>query len=106
MDVRDDWPFIAAALAVGGVLTLSGFAVWDRFTAPVRGEVIDTEHTGAYTSVVNNCNRNVCTPIVTNHPESWSLRLRDGDETGWRDVSEHAYESCGIGDHYDRCTRD
>jgi hypothetical protein len=45
----------------------------------------------------------VCTPITTHYPESWSLRLDDGENRGWREVDPDEYGACHIGDHYPDC---
>lgn len=38
-------------------------------------------------------------------PETWSLKLDDGDQAGWRTVTESEYTACPPGDRYPDCAR-
>ncbi len=49
----------------------------------------------------------ICTVnlIPVSHPETWTLKLDNGDRTGQRDVTEDAYSRCLIGDTWPDCER-
>lgn len=40
-------------------------------------------------------------------PPRWLLKLRDGEDTGWREVGVGLWDSCTVGTHFDgtRCER-
>jgi hypothetical protein len=75
--------------------------------APESGEVVDRDYSPAWFTTSTSCttsgNVRVCTPITTHYPESWSLRLDDGENRGWREVDPDEYGACHIGDHYPDC---
>lgn len=103
------WP-IAVALAC--VLTAYG-------NGPAEGKVVDTEYSPAWTQYVPGipgtttcsgnpprCSRSPGTPPqFIPHPESWRLRLDNGKEIGWREVSLEEYEGCSRDEHYPECAK-
>jgi hypothetical protein len=42
-------------------------------------------------------------PTIQHEPARWQLGLRDGEEEGRREVTQHEYESCANGEHYPGC---
>jgi hypothetical protein len=49
----------------------------------------------------------VCTPGTPGHmqfnPESWELRIINGDEDGWRNVDETTFHRCNVDEHFPEC---
>lgn len=39
-------------------------------------------------------------PVYNTIPQSWEFALRDGDDTGYRDVTEQEYHEYKVGDRY------
>lgn len=46
------------------------------------------------------CTYNAPIPRTVYYPESYTLNLKDGEKTGWVNVSEGEYEDYEVGDHY------
>lgn len=46
-----------------------------------------------------------CYQAYREWPETWSLKVDDGERTGWRTVSESEYAACLPGDRYPDCAR-
>ena len=84
--------------AAAGVLVLTGCG------GPETGEVVDKDYSPAFTTTTSICspvgNVTVCTPQTHYYPESWDLRLKNGDDEGWVGVSEETYNRCEIGFDY------
>lgn len=38
--------------------------------------------------------------VPTFHPEQWELRLNDGDDEGWHEVSHADFDNYNVGDTY------
>ena len=74
---------------------------------PDHGTVVEKRHHDAYTWVQLVCaaygKGGVCSvyvPITHYVPESWELCLRDGDDTGCRNVDHDTYDHYRVGDFY------
>lgn len=61
-----------------------------------RGVVEGKDYHAAYTTVVVSGK----TPVPIYHPERWVLHLRDGDQKGYRKVTEDEYSRYEIGQWY------
>ena len=46
-----------------------------------------------------------CYQAYREWPETWSLKIDDGDQAGWRTVTESEYTACLPGDRYPDCVR-
>lgn len=62
-----------------------------------HGVVTDKTHRSAWTQWTY-CGKGCYIPI--HHQESWTLHLRDSDQTGDHDVTETEYNRYEIGDPY------
>lgn len=79
--------------------------------APRSGRVADAKYTRAWTEIHqpvcsggSGTTPRSCTPMwVEMHPDSWRLRLMNGDEDGWRSVTQLEYERCNLEEHYPEC---
>lgn len=80
--------------------------------APESGEVIDRDYDEAYTWIDQQCTTTLqpngqsirtCVPVTRYVDESFSLRLDNGQDTGWRRVPEREYDRCHVGDQYPAC---
>lgn len=98
---------LAAALA----LTACG--------GPERGVVQDKSYRAAYTTWTTpyystfcsayNTKTGACTSrtrvfhpsVPVHHPASWSMRIRNGEDEGWRSVPSRVWESCVVGQWYE-----
>ncbi|QOF39304.1 Uncharacterised protein [Mycobacteroides abscessus subsp. abscessus] len=103
------WPI---AIALVCALTACG-------NGPAEGKVVDTEYSPAWTQYVPGtpgsttcsgspprCNTYPGTPPQwIPHSESWRLRLDNGKEIGWREVSLEEYEACSRDEHYPECAK-
>lgn len=88
---------IAASIviATGVVLCLTG-------CGPDHGTVIAKDHSSASTYL--QCipkSTGGCTFIPQTRPESWSVKLKLGDEQGWTTVSEEIYDKASVGEPLD-----
>lgn len=74
---------------------------------PDHGVVHDKRHQDAYiytTQICTSYGKYGCQAYVPQFhraPPSWALDIYDGDEHGWRDVSEETYDATQIGDTVD-----
>jgi len=85
---------VAAALLVG-------------CSAPERGTVVAKRYEPEYTTTTWTCygydKNGFCTlqlPTSNRWPEQWQLRLRDGDDEGWRAVDQADYHEYEVGEEY------
>lgn len=76
--------------------------------APAAGEVTDTSHRPAWTETSHRCDTGSsgCVPQVTHYSDTYKLRLRDGQDHGWRTVTHTEYQQCPIGAHFPTCTEE
>jgi hypothetical protein len=90
------------AVVAAGVLAVVG-------CAPESGEVVGRDYSPAWMSTTTQCTTSgrvqVCSPQVIHYPESWNLRLDDGQDTGWVSVTDDEYDRCHVGDHYPDCAQ-
>lgn len=84
---------------------------------PVRGVVVSTEFNAAHydeymycgvytTTYVGNVPITNCTLWLTGQSwvrDAWSLKLKDGKHTGWRDVPKSTYDRCPMDATYPDC---
>lgn len=68
--------------------------------APDHGTVHNKRYSPAYSSTSCHGKPLICYP--TYYPASWALDLYTSDgKHGWHGVSEHEYDSVGVGDYFD-----
>lgn len=91
---------IMATLALVTALALTG-------CGPEQGTVLDKNHTEEYYTYNQTCtgyNQNgTCRsymPTQQYHPDSYSLLLENGEDKGWRSVTEGTYNEYEIGEFY------
>ncbi|WP_160051061.1 hypothetical protein [Nocardiopsis sp. FR26] len=98
----------ASGVVIVGAAVIA-FAALAGGCAPETGEVTDRDYSPAWTSTTTSCSTTgqtrTCTPHTSYHPESYTLRLDDGQDAGWREVAPSEYERCHVGDHYPACAR-
>lgn len=97
-----------AGVAIAAVLAVAGCS-----DAPDHGTVTGHDHQDAWVQYIPGqppmCSGNppVCTAgtpgQVIPWPETWSLRIDDGHDSGWRDVGREAYDRCRDGQLYPQC---
>lgn len=90
---------IRTALAAFGA-TLLVVALLCLLGCVNSGTVVDKQHLLAYTTTTFVMSGKVLVPITTYHPESWSIKVEDGGETGWVSVDETTYDEYEVGDYY------
>ena len=94
---------VAAALAAATALTLC------TACTPKTGTVTDRDYSPAWSSPYTECygtgQARYCYQAYREWPETWLLKLDDGDQAGWRTVSESEYTACLPGDRYPDCTK-
>lgn len=81
-----------AALIVAATLGLCGCVE--------RGTVVDKQHQAAFTTTTVVLAGKSIVPVTTYYPESWSIKVEDGGETGWVSVDETTYHEYDVGDYY------
>lgn len=67
--------------------------------APESGQVVDSAYRPAWIQVLGTGK----TVVIIPHPESWELKLDDGQDRGWRTVDSQTYHLCSVGAHYPEC---
>lgn len=86
---------------------------------PAEGKVVDTEYTPAWIQYMpGSPGRTTCTgnpprcntspgtpPQFIPYPDSWRLRLDNGEERGWREVSREEYAACSRDEHFPECAK-
>ena len=86
------------------ILAAALFALAACGDVPERGLIRDTWHEPMSITIVPICQANgICTMVPITNPEQWHLKLTDDERTGWRSVSEGAYDTCDIGERYPEC---
>lgn len=77
--------------------------------APTAGTVTDRDYSPAWSSPCTECygtgQARYCYQAYREWPETWSLKIDDGDQAGWRTVTESEYTACLPGDRYPDCVR-
>ena len=84
-------------------------------SAPDHGKVTDRQHTDAWVQIIPGqppiCGGNPpsCTPGMPMQmipwPESWSIEITNGDDSGSRDVDRDTYNKCTVGTMFPECAR-
>lgn len=98
---------LAAALTLGAIV-LAGITACG---SPDHGIVHDKRHEDAYVYTTQLCTsygKYGCTvwiPQLHHVPASWALDVYNGDEHGWREVSQQLYDATQVGDTVDFRTR-
>lgn len=94
---------VAAALAAATALALCAACT------PKTGTVTDRGYSPAWSSPYTECysigQALYCYQAYHEWPETWSLKLDDGQHTSWRTVTESEYTACPPGDRYPDCAR-
>lgn len=97
-------PALSALMLIAAGVALTGCA------APKYGTVIEQDYDPSYTLMVNQCSaydkNGSCTMqhvVPQYHPERWSLKIEDGQSSGWRGVDQPTYHSCQVGEQYPDC---
>lgn len=81
--------------------------------APDSGRVAGAEYHPAWTqwhtgsmSCSGTPQRCTSTPAWPEyHPQSWNLRLMDGEDDGWIQVDETTFHKCPVESHYPECLK-
>lgn len=75
--------------------------------SPIKsGTIIEKDYDPPYESTYMMCgmydSKGLCTvwiPMTNYHPESYNLKLQEGEDTGWRSVSKETYDSYATGSY-------
>lgn len=65
-----------------------------------EGVVVDKRYTPSYTTLETVTDGKRTSYQSVYHGDTWSLKLEDGDETGWVRVDETTYHEYEVGDYY------
>jgi hypothetical protein len=82
-------------------LTIVAVALLAACGAPSQGVVVGKDYSPAYSTT--QCNLvgkvTVCSP--TYWPERYDLKIRSGEDEGWRSVDPETYRTTSVGDFVD-----
>ena len=75
--------------------------------SPIKsGTLIEKDYQPPYDSTYMMCgmydSKGMCSmwmPMTDHHPESFNLKLQEGEDIGWRSVTKGTYESHEIGSY-------
>lgn len=87
--------------------TLALLAIALTACSPIKsGTIIEKDYDPPYQSTYMMCgmydSKGMCSmwmPMTDQHPESFNLKLQEGEDTGWRSVTKGTYESHEIGSY-------
>jgi len=94
--LRPSWRLAAAAVLVAILL-----ATLVACGAPARGTVVEKDYAPAHTTTVCNLvgKVTVCSPM--HRPEEWSIKIRSGEDEGWRSVDGETWRQIRVGQFVD-----
>lgn len=99
---------MTARTAAAAALAATALALCAACT-PRTGTVTDRDYSPAWSMPYTECygtgQARYCYQAYREWPETWSLKIDDGDQAGWRTVSESEYATCLPGDRYPDCVR-
>lgn len=93
-------------ILVGVIGGLVAVAI-DYSGTPDEGTVVSRHYSKESTTQVctsGGGNVTICNPVTS--PETWTIRIEQGDAEGPLDVSEEIHSRCVEGTHYPQCAQD
>ena len=91
------------------VVLLTALALLGGCGTPGRGTVVGRDHTDAWPEMYSYCFGTQpgaqCWTAVRWWPETWSIELDDGHDSGWRTVTRAEHDACPPGTTWPDCAR-